>query len=107
MREYYVIRSKYKTNCNKWENCLTYSPDVSLAKSTTGTYIYYHKGKKVWEINGTNEAFNQCRYDYIEYETAKEKFDVIARYSKDCQKFAREEFDGFFKDSILTFKPLK
>ncbi len=92
MSEYYVTHSKYKRN-NAWENCLTYKPDTTLAKSNHGTYTYYHCGQKVWDLLDTDELFVAITSTYMDYLERIERFPVFRKYSEDCQSKAKLEYN--------------
>ena len=100
-KEYVVFRSKYKVN-GELENCLTYSPETTLAKSNVGTYTYYHIGKKIWEVKDSNKTFEeqldgtmqkkQREHNY-NYEFLLNEYPIYKKYSDDCQKFSQKEYN--------------
>ena len=63
MREYYVMKSKWKAENGHYYNELTYSPKTTLAKSTDGIYRYYHKGNLIWEEKADNKLYMDCLDD--------------------------------------------
>lgn len=100
-REYIVVRSKYRKN-GELENCLTYTPDTTLAKSNTGTYTYYHIGEKIWEVKDSNQMFEEFidgtkerkeREHNYSYNFILNEYPIYKKYSDSCQEFVKKEYN--------------
>ena len=87
MREYYVMKSKYKEN-GHYINVLTYSPRTTLLKSHDGIYRYYHLGKLIWEKLGDDKLFSDVSdgtfYDIFSYDDQLRRYPIYLEYSKSC-----------------------
>lgn len=87
MREYYVMKSKYKEN-GHYINELTYSPKTTLAKSHEGTYRYYHLGKLIWEMEDLDNLFSDISdgtfYD-LDFDDQLDAYPIFKRYSDSAE----------------------
>lgn len=90
MREYIVMKSKYRASNNQFINCLTYSPKTTLAKSHEGTYRHYHEGELVWAKEADDKLYNDVldgTFYMLDYEEELHTYPIFAEYAESCESF--------------------
>jgi len=90
MREYIVMKSKFKAANGDFINVLTYSPKTTLLKSHEGIYRYYHRGDLVWAKEADDKLYNDVlegTFYMLDYEEEVQTYPIFAEYDKSCDSF--------------------